>query len=66
MKTRKIAKNGTTNRLTESLNQVLADSYALMALTHLAHWNRPDGKVKAVLRKVQPAEHLDLVLQALG
>ncbi len=27
------------NRLNESLNQVLADSYALMALTHLAHWN---------------------------
>jgi len=26
-------------RLTESLNQVLADSYALMSLTHLAHWN---------------------------
>jgi thioredoxin-dependent peroxiredoxin len=26
----------------------------------------PDGKVKAVLRKVQPAEHLDLVLKALG
>jgi starvation-inducible DNA-binding protein len=26
-------------RLTESLNQVLADSYALMALSHLAHWN---------------------------
>jgi starvation-inducible DNA-binding protein len=25
--------------LTTSLNQVLADSYALMALTHLAHWN---------------------------
>jgi peroxiredoxin Q/BCP len=25
----------------------------------------PDGKVKAVLRKVPPAEHLDLVLQAL-
>lgn len=25
--------------LTNSLNQVLADSYALMALTHLAHWN---------------------------
>ncbi len=25
--------------LTDSLNQVLADSYALMALTHLAHWN---------------------------
>ncbi len=26
-------------KLTASLNQVLADSYALMALTHLAHWN---------------------------
>lgn len=25
--------------LTKSLNQVLADSYALMALTHQAHWN---------------------------
>ena len=28
-----------TARLSDSLNQVLADSYALMALTHLAHWN---------------------------
>ncbi len=27
------------NALSDSLNQVLADSYALMALTHLAHWN---------------------------
>jgi starvation-inducible DNA-binding protein len=25
--------------LNEHLNQVLADSYAVMALTHLAHWN---------------------------
>lgn len=25
--------------LHDSLNQVLADSYALMSLTHLAHWN---------------------------
>ncbi len=25
--------------MAESLNQVLADSYALMSLTHLAHWN---------------------------
>jgi len=25
--------------LTRSLNQVLADSYALLSLTHLAHWN---------------------------
>jgi starvation-inducible DNA-binding protein len=29
----------THTALTDSLNQVLADSYALMALTHLAHWN---------------------------
>jgi starvation-inducible DNA-binding protein len=29
----------TDTRLTEALNLVLADSYALMALTHLAHWN---------------------------
>lgn len=28
-----------SNSLPASLNQVLADSYALMALTHLAHWN---------------------------
>jgi len=26
-------------RLCDSLNQVLADSYALLSLTHLAHWN---------------------------
>ncbi len=26
-------------RLTDSLNLVLADSYAVMALTHVAHWN---------------------------
>jgi starvation-inducible DNA-binding protein len=28
-----------TAALTRSLNQVLADSYALLSLTHLAHWN---------------------------
>lgn len=28
-----------TAGLTENLNQVLADSYALLSLTHLAHWN---------------------------
>jgi starvation-inducible DNA-binding protein len=33
------AKTKTDTRLTDALNQVLADSYALMALTHLAHWN---------------------------
>lgn len=38
-------KNPTTSASTSntplagSLNQVLADSYALIALTHLAHWN---------------------------
>jgi len=30
---------GKNRCLTENLNQVLADSYALMSLTHLAHWN---------------------------
>lgn len=29
----------TSINLAASLNQVLADSYALMSLTHLAHWN---------------------------
>lgn len=28
-----------STELTSNLNQVLADSYALMSLTHLAHWN---------------------------
>lgn len=28
-----------STRLTDQLNLVLADSYSLMALTHLAHWN---------------------------
>jgi starvation-inducible DNA-binding protein len=34
-------KSAKTNKsaLCDSLNQVLADSYALMSLTHLAHWN---------------------------
>jgi len=36
----KNTKKSTANMsLADSLNQVLADSYALMALTHLAHWN---------------------------
>ena len=30
---------GKNKGLSEDLNQVLADSYALMSLTHLAHWN---------------------------
>lgn len=39
MTTKKSVSSKTTNALAASLNQVLADSYALMALTHLAHWN---------------------------
>jgi len=39
MKKSKDSSTKTGTRLTDSLNQVLADSYALMALTHLAHWN---------------------------
>lgn len=38
MKITKTAKSKSPS-LTDSLNQVLADSYALMSLTHLAHWN---------------------------
>lgn len=36
-KTTTAAKKDT--RVTDALNLVLADTYALMALTHLAHWN---------------------------
>jgi starvation-inducible DNA-binding protein len=32
-------KSTKTSRMADSLNQVLADSYALLSLTHLAHWN---------------------------
>jgi starvation-inducible DNA-binding protein len=39
MKTSKNTIATANTRLSNSLNQVLADSYALMALTHLAHWN---------------------------
>jgi starvation-inducible DNA-binding protein len=39
MKTTKKPAPAKAPQLSESLNQVLADSYALMALTHLAHWN---------------------------
>ncbi len=34
-----MSSDSTHHSLAESLNQVLADSYALMALTHSAHWN---------------------------
>lgn len=39
MKKSKSSSAGSSNSLCDSLNQVLADSYALMSLTHLAHWN---------------------------
>ncbi len=39
MKTQRPIRPSAHTRLTDSLNQVLADSYALLALTHLAHWN---------------------------
>lgn len=39
MKKSKKSSRDSVASLTTSLNQVLADSYALMALTHLAHWN---------------------------
>src|SRR3954463_11168385 len=32
-----VAKKDT--RIIDGLNQIVADTYALMALTHLAHWN---------------------------
>jgi starvation-inducible DNA-binding protein len=38
MKTKSSSAKSTTT-LARSLNQVLADSYALLSLTHLAHWN---------------------------
>ena len=39
MKTAKATPTRNDPTLTDSLNQVLADSYALLSLTHLAHWN---------------------------
>ena len=39
MKKPPVTRPSTHTRLTASLNQVLADSYALLSLTHLAHWN---------------------------
>jgi DNA-binding ferritin-like protein len=39
MKTAKAALTRNDKQLSDSLNQVLADSYALLSLTHLAHWN---------------------------
>jgi starvation-inducible DNA-binding protein len=36
---KKASPSKSASALCDSLNLVLADSYALMALTHLAHWN---------------------------
>ncbi|MGA2555449.1 MAG: DNA starvation/stationary phase protection protein [Verrucomicrobiota bacterium] len=39
MTNKNLPPSGKDTVLSKHLNQVLADSYALMALTHLAHWN---------------------------
>ena len=39
MANKNLPQSGKDTSLSHHLNQVLADSYALMALTHLAHWN---------------------------
>ncbi len=39
MKITETKSKAAAGKLSDSLNQVLADSYALMSLTHLAHWN---------------------------
>lgn len=39
MKTTKTPEHKRHSQLPAALNQVLADSYALLSLTHLAHWN---------------------------
>ena len=53
---------GTTQkdtRVVDGLNLVLADSYALMALTHLAHWN-VEGTDFFQLHKAFQAQYEDL------
>ena len=39
MALKKTSRSTRATELTDKLNQVLADSYALLSLTHLAHWN---------------------------
>ena len=46
-------------RLIDGLNLVLADSYALMALTHLAHWN-VEGEDFFPLHKAFQEQYEDL------
>jgi starvation-inducible DNA-binding protein len=46
-------------RIVDGLNLVLADSYALMALTHLAHWN-VEGADFFPLHKAFEAQYEDL------
>ena len=45
--------------ITDGLNLVLADSYALMALTHLAHWN-VEGEDFFPLHKAFQEQYEDL------
>jgi starvation-inducible DNA-binding protein len=46
-------------RVTDALNLVLADSYALLALTHLAHWN-VEGPDFFALHKAFQEQYEDL------
>jgi starvation-inducible DNA-binding protein len=46
-------------RIIDGLNLVLADSYALMALTHLAHWNL-EGSDFFALHKAFQAQYEEL------
>jgi starvation-inducible DNA-binding protein len=49
----------TDTRMMDSLNQVLADSYSLLGLTHLAHWN-VEGSNFFALHKAFEEQYKDL------
>jgi starvation-inducible DNA-binding protein len=53
------SKTKTDTRLVDALNLVLADSYSLMALTHLAHWNL-EGDGFFELHKAFEAQYTEL------
>ncbi len=54
-----ITSSPTDTRIVDALNLVVADSYALMALTHLAHWN-VEGKDFFPLHKAFQEQYEDL------
>jgi starvation-inducible DNA-binding protein len=49
----------TDTRMVEALNQVLADTYSLLGLTHLAHWN-VEGQNFFGLHKAFEEQYKDL------